>query len=239
MLLVRAAAALTSAECIVMGMVIRLRQRAHARASTKSKAANAVRSSADSPSDRAFSVFKIKDQCSGGMLLRCHHLETCQFETPGKSAAMASRVAHSSTTDRNEVILLMPKNLGQTVLKCKDKVALDEKISLGHTVHMADETEDQFKQEFIARVKAARIATGKKQWQVAELLNVPQDHYKHWEKTRLMPHHLIGRFCIITNVDPNWLLSGRGAKPLKALAAVEQEPEPLPKPKKARRSKAA
>jgi hypothetical protein len=33
-----------------------------------------------------------------------------------------------------------------------------------------NQTQKQFKQEFIERVATARIATGKKQWQVAELL---------------------------------------------------------------------
>jgi hypothetical protein len=40
------------------------------------------------------------------------------------------------------------------------------------------ETEAQFKQSFIERVKAARVATGMKQWQVADALNIPQDKYK-------------------------------------------------------------
>lgn len=118
---------------------------------------------------------------------------------------------------------------------------MDAKKFLGHNVRMAEsDTEAQFKQEFIERVAAARIATGKKQWQVAELLNVPQDHYKHWEKGRLMPHHLIGRFCLVTNVDPVWLMTGKGQKPLKAPHVVEtEEPKASQKPKRAKRSKAA
>jgi hypothetical protein len=104
---------------------------------------------------------------------------------------------------------------------------------------MTDSEEDEFKRSFIERVRSARIATGKKQWQVAELLNVPQDHYKHWEKTRLMPHHLIGRFCIICSVDPEWLMTGRGQKPLKPPYVVETETEQARKPKRAKRSRAA
>lgn len=119
-------------------------------------------------------------------------------------------------------------------------MALDGKKFLGHTVRMAEsDTEQQFKQEFIERVVLARIATGKKQWQVAELLNVPQDHYKHWEKGRLMPHHLIGRFCLVTNVDPVWLMTGKGQKPLKPPHLVEEEPRAVAKPKRTKRSRAA
>jgi transcriptional regulator with XRE-family HTH domain len=79
---------------------------------------------------------------------------------------------------------------------------------------MADsETETQYKQAFIKRVKAAREATGMKQWQVAEALGMPQDKYKQYETRTLLPHHLIARFCILTRITTEWLLTGRGPKP--------------------------
>lgn len=120
-------------------------------------------------------------------------------------------------------------------------MALDGKNRLGHTVPMADsETEVQFKQEFIARVKSSRIATGLKQWQMAEALgNMPQDKYKQYESRSLLPHHLIGRFCLICRVDPSWLVTGQGEKALKPLQVAHSEPGPIAKPKRARRSKAA
>ena len=92
-----------------------------------------------------------------------------------------------------------------------------------------------YEQEFIARVKAARIATGKKQWQVAELMDIKQDQYKHYETGRVIPHHLIGRFCLICSVDPNWLLTGKGAKPLPPPQIVATEPAAIAKPGRAKR----
>ena len=134
----------------------------------------------------------------------------------------------------------MPDVLGQIVLRRKAILSLDGRKSLGHTVRMAEsDAKAQYAQEFIERVRTARIATGKKQWQVAELMNVKQDEYKHWEVSRTIPHHLIGRFCLICNIDPNWLITGTGQKPIRAMQVVNQEPEPVPKPKKAKRSKAA
>lgn len=97
----------------------------------------------------------------------------------------------------------------------------------------------QYEQEFIARAKAARIATGKKQWQVAELMDIKQDQYKHYETGRVIPHHLIGRFCLICSIDPNWLLTGKGAKPLQPPHVVEAEEKPAARPKRAKRSRAA
>jgi DNA-binding transcriptional regulator YiaG len=134
----------------------------------------------------------------------------------------------------------MRQHLGQIVLKRKDNLALDGRNSLGHTVRMVDsETEAQYKQAFIARVKAARIAVGMKQWELANLLQVPQDHYKHWEASRLLPHHIIGRFCLACRIEPEWLLTGKGEKPLKPPHIVEKEQAPIPKPKRAKRSRAA
>jgi hypothetical protein len=87
-------------------------------------------------------------------------------------------------------------------------------MSLGHSVRMAEpETELEYKQQFILRVTESRTASGMKQWQIAEAMGIPQDKYKQYETRSLMPHHLIGRFCIICRVDPEWLVTGRGKKP--------------------------
>ncbi|MCK1518375.1 helix-turn-helix domain-containing protein [Bradyrhizobium sp. 190] len=76
------------------------------------------------------------------------------------------------------------------------------------------ETEAQFKQLFADRVRTARAATGLKQWQVAELLGIPQDKYKEYEGRSLLPHYLIGRFCLVCRADLGWLMTGKGRKPL-------------------------
>lgn len=223
-----------------MGSVVQF-PRDHAQTLGISRAANEMSLSEVTPDFRARSVDRIADHLSEGMLSRCHHFETAEDRT-AISDARASFEGQSSITSLKDLIsVAIPRRLGHLVLKRKDKVALDARKFLGHNVRMAEsEAEKQFKQEFIERVATARVATGKKQWQVAELLNVPQDHYKHWEKGRLMPHHLIGRFCLVTNVDPVWLMTGKGQKPLKAPHLVEsEEPKPVPKPKRAKRSKAA
>lgn len=223
-----------------MGNVVQF-PRDHAQTLGISRAASSTSLLGSTPAERARSVDKIADHLSEGMLSRCHHLETADARA-SISEAKASLEGQSSITSLKELIsVAIPRHLGQMVLKRKDILALDAKKFLGHNVRMAEsDAEKQFKHEFIERVAAARVATGKKQWQVAELLNVPQDHYKHWEKGRLMPHHLIGRFCLVTNVDPVWLMTGKGQKPLKPPHLVEnEEPKPVPKPKRAKRSKAA
>ena len=130
--------------------------------------------------------------------------------------------------------------IGQLVLNDKAIMSLDCELAVGHNVRMADSgTEAQYKQAFIERVKSARIATGMKQWQIADALDMPQDKYKQYESRSLLPHHLIGRFCIVTRVDPEWLITGRGQKPLKPLGTVEGNPEPVAKSKRGRTARAA
>jgi DNA-binding transcriptional regulator YiaG len=215
--------------------------RVHAQALDTSRAAKAMSLSEVTPFSRARSVDKIADHLSEGILSRCHHLDTADDRTP-ISEANASFEGQRSITLLNDLIsVAIPRRLGQLVLKRKDKVALDGEKFLGHSVRMAEsETEAQFKQSFTERVKAARIATGLKQWQVADLLGIPQDKYKQYEGRSLLPHALVGRFCTICRVNPEWLFTGVGQKPLRPPHLVETgEPKPVPKSKRARRSKAA
>ena len=117
----------------------------------------------------------------------------------------------------------MGPTLGQTVLKGKANLSLDERLSLGHTVRMAESDEEaQFKHEFTARIAQARIARGWKQWQAAEAMGIPQDKYKQYEGRSLMPHYLIGRFCLVTRIDPIWLMTGRGEKPPQPLKSTSE-----------------
>ncbi len=105
---------------------------------------------------------------------------------------------------------------------------------------MADsDAEAQFKHEFTRRVKEARIARGWKQWEAGEALGIPQDQYKQYEGRSLMPHHMIGRFCLITRVDYEWLLTGRGKRPIKQLELIEGAPEVVTRPKRARARRTA
>lgn len=219
-----------------MGKVIH-DSRLHARASSVLRAARAMRVSALSWDSDAATVANIGDHHSAGTLSRCHHFDTADGLAP-ISEAIASREGQSSIKSRKvSICVAMPDVIGPFVLKRKADLSLDAKLSLGHTVQMSEsDAKAQYEQEFIERVKAARIATGKKQWQVAELMGIKQDTYKHFETGRVIPHHQIGRFCLICNIDPNWLLTGKGAKPMQPPHVVETEAVPVAKPKKAKRS---
>ena len=221
-----------------MGLVVQFPKR-HARAS--SRAASAMSLSEVRPDFFARSVDNIAAHLSDGMLPRCHHLLTAGSPAP-MSAASDSLEGQSPITSLKDLIsVAMPQHLGQLVLRRKDKVALDAEKLSGHNVRMAEsETEAQFKQLFTDRVRTARVATGLKQWQVAELLGIPQDKYKQYEGRSLLPHALVGRFCTICRINPEWLFTGIGQKPLRPPHLVETEEAPaVAKPKRAKRSKAA
>ena len=101
------------------------------------------------------------------------------------------------------------------------------------------EAEAIYKREFRGRVKESRVASALKQWEIAEALGMTQDKYKQYETRSLLPHHLIGRFCVICHINPEWLITGRGTKAIQPLKTVAKEPEQEPKLKPARKRRAA
>ena len=104
--------------------------------------------------------------------------------------------------------------------------------------------EAEYKQEFIERVRHARIDAALKQWQVAKNLGIPQDHYKHYEvlkdgKGRIMPHHLLAQFCLVCRVNLEWLIAGTGKKAWQPLTVTSSTSEAAPKRRRTRAKKAA
>lgn len=79
-------------------------------------------------------------------------------------------------------------------------------------------TPSSWRKEFIQRVKAARIVSGKKPTEVAAELGVNLDTYIRWETRSLLPHHLVMPFCRITGGDPVMILTGAPFDLGKALA---------------------
>ena len=82
-----------------------------------------------------------------------------------------------------------------------------------HHVHVGESS--KFHDEFLRRVREAREAVGYTQVEIATGLGIPQDHYKQYETRSFMPHELIPRFCVITRVSTDWLLTGRGERPFR------------------------
>lgn len=165
----------------------------------------------------------------------CHHFETCEAPAP-VSEAMTSREGQSSMIERNEVGSDMEFTLGQIVLNCKANVSCDSKAPAGLNCPMGiDSAKSKFLQEFAARVKEARERRPYTQEEIADLLGIPQDKYKHYEKRSMLPHHLIHRFCLLCGVDEAWLYTAHGLAPAGAERLVE-----IPKARRRKiRSKAA
>jgi transcriptional regulator with XRE-family HTH domain len=66
-----------------------------------------------------------------------------------------------------------------------------------------------YKKAFIQRTKQAREASKLTQAETANLLGIPQDHYKQYETRSMLPRQLIPPFCAIMRVTELWLLAGR------------------------------
>lgn len=119
----------------------------------------------------------------------------------------------------------MANPLGQMVLNCNDKTSYDCGNGFGDNAAMPDRmSETEETAAYIGRVREAREAKFSTQKPVYKFLEVEQDQYKHWETKRPMPRRYIPKFCIITEVSMEWLLTGDGKGPL-----VPEIPPHVPK----------
>ena len=69
-----------------------------------------------------------------------------------------------------------------------------------------------FKAVFIKRTATARERTGMSQDEMAVALGIGQGTYKNYETNRCLPHQHVATFCRISNIDIEWLYTGRAAK---------------------------
>lgn len=211
-----------------MGIVVRLPLR-HARKSTTSRAAKAVRTSAVTPAPAARSVPSTADHHSAGILLRCDHFSTAEVGAP-TSTPMARHEGHRSIMDWNDGKWVMPTVLGQSVPKSKAIVSTDCVQSLGHNVLMEDEdekqAESQWREGFRQRLITARGP--RTQAVMADLLGIRTNTYGKYEGSRksMMPVRLLPRFAKICGISLESLIEGEKA------AVAKPQPKAAPKPPK-------
>lgn len=77
---------------------------------------------------------------------------------------------------------------------------------------MRDHTPADFFQGFYARVRAARIARGLTQAEMAQALSIGSEAYRAYEKRTPLPHNLIIPFARITGVEIEYLFTGRSRR---------------------------
>lgn len=211
-----------------MGEVIRFkRPRGHVRASLRA-AASAARSSAVSPALRATSVRSNGSHHSAGILFLCDHLRAAATPAP-RSEASASGDGQRATTSRN--VETMTGTLGHSVLNCKAILSRDFTMGARQNVPMGE----AYKAAFHERVRAARKGRGWTQETMAELLGISQSHYKQWETRDLMPHEYMPRFCTLTGISLDYLLTGR-ERPERAVPVAPFE-QVATQDRKARKSR--
>lgn len=83
---------------------------------------------------------------------------------------------------------------------------------------MIAETHTAYRIAFCARTRAARMALGWTQKQMAEALGVEQDAYRKYETRSPLPHHLIEPFCEIVGLPVVFLVTGHGREPQRRTA---------------------
>lgn len=117
-------------------------------------------------------------------------------------------------------VFTMRQSLGPYVLICNTNLSYDKAVCVGHNVlkggdtdlngvlRMVPRTLSQFDQDFIGRTRLAREDAKFTQIQIARLLDIPQDRYKHYETRTPLPHEFVEKFCIATRVTIEWLYTG-------------------------------
>jgi DNA-binding XRE family transcriptional regulator len=190
--------------------------------------------SAVKPACLATSQAKSAAHHADGTLSRCHHLLTDAGSAP-MSTASASRVGHNSMTARND---LMSRSMRRNVSNHNPHHSTDPGLAYGGQnvlsfPTMATETEDEFTQNFLARIRAAREFKGFSQAQMATLLGIGLGTYNKYETRTVMPHFLLKRFCAHTGANIRVLYGMRGDG--GTVAAVPIQPKPVQQKKRARR----
>jgi transcriptional regulator with XRE-family HTH domain len=76
---------------------------------------------------------------------------------------------------------------------------------------------EPYRNSFVARVREAREKANYLQTEIAELLGTTQPTYSKYEgrmnePSTLLPHHLIEKFCALTGVTIEWLITGADLK---------------------------
>lgn len=66
----------------------------------------------------------------------------------------------------------------------------------------------QYRKDFFARVKSARVMSGMAPEEIAKELGVKRNTYLTWERRTLMPHDKLIAFCEITRTDFYFLMTG-------------------------------
>ena len=79
-----------------------------------------------------------------------------------------------------------------------------------------------FNNAYCARVKSAREDKGWSAATMATALGIPAERYRKYENRSPLPPYLIERFCLVTGIEPHFLVTGK--RPVYAQPPIETQP---------------
>lgn len=101
--------------------------------------------------------------------------------------------------------------IGQFVQTVKDNVSNDSYLGTRHYRPMVWNSEKEFNEAFIARVKQLREERGWTSEQMAIALGVPAERYRKYEYRTPLPHDLIEKFALTVDRDVSYVLTGKAS----------------------------
>lgn len=79
------------------------------------------------------------------------------------------------------------------------------------------DSEAAFNAALCARVRQVREERAWTQEKMADLLNIPVERYRKYEKRSPIPMYLVPRLSALTDTEVEWLVTGKGRRPLRLI----------------------
>lgn len=142
---------------------------------------------------------------------RSRHLSNAFFDTP------SSRAIFRNNFQSGPVVVSMGATLSPktgdaqpSFIREKNSLFWLRLVAMGSDNDVAKARNSAIRKRVSDSLRAWRLSRGDTQAQAASMLGVAEKTYQKWEQNeRGMPLHRLSQFCLISGVEPNWLLLGR------------------------------
>lgn len=142
---------------------------------------------------------------------RSRHLAKAFLDTPSSRASLRNNF-QSGAAAVSMGATLSPKKGGAQPSFIREQIPLFwlRLVAMGSDNDVAKARDTAIRKRVSDSLRAWRISRGETQAQAASLLGVADKTYQKWEQNeRGMPLHRLAQFCLISGVEPNWLMLGR------------------------------
>lgn len=142
---------------------------------------------------------------------RSRHLSNAFFDTPSSRAILRSNFQSGPVLASMDATLSPKTGYTQpSFIRGKIPLFWLRLVAMGSDNDVARARNTAIRKRVSDSLRAWRLSRGDTQHEAASMLGVAEKTYQKWEQNeRGMPLHRLAQFCLISGVEPNWLLLGR------------------------------